>query len=184
MPAEFSFDASDDGLAALDRFRTRSTRLQAALVDKFNELNARLAERIQTRKLLGQVLQYRTGTLFRSVSVIPATLQGSVVSGGVESSGGPAWYGRLHELGRPGTYPIPALANNRKVLHFYVDGREFFRRSVLFGSRTGGLKERSFMRSTQDEMRAEMTAEIEETVKNVLSAQPRDARGRFTSWNS
>lgn len=178
----FGFDLQDENMEVWAAVNTRSQRLQQALIDKLNDLDTRLMERIQMEKLMGQVLHYRSGTLFRSVQVVPAEATASGVMGGVESSGGPAFYGKVHEEGRSPAWVVPAF--DKKVLHFLVNGEWIFRKQALVGRHTGGMPQRSFMQSAQKEMEPTFIAEIQAVAKSVLSAQPRDAKGRFTTYQS
>jgi hypothetical protein len=182
--AVFSFDGHFDiedaaAMEALVQIKTRSARVQAALEEKINELDERLVERIQTQKLLGQVLKYRTGTLYRSINVIPAASTASGVTGGVEGAGGPAFYGKAHEDGVDHSWTIEAF--DKKALRFIGrGGKEYIRRMVTHPP----LPQRSFMQSAAAEMEPEFVSEIEAVCVSVLRAQPRDARGRFTSYSN
>jgi len=174
----YFFFNDEEALEALVTVKTRSARLQLALEEKINELDERLVERIQTQKLLGQVLKYRSGTLFRSINAIPAVSTPSGVIGGVEGAAGPAFYGKFHEQEVDHSWTIEAF--DKKALRFLINGKVFIRRMVTHPP----LPQRSFVRSAQEEMEPEFITEIEALCASVLRAQPRDARGRFTSFNN
>lgn len=181
---EIRLENDEAGVAVIDAIYTRSQRLQEALIQKVNDLSVRLQQRIQ-QKLLGEVLHYRSGVLFRSVRVIPAAANSYKIEGGVISSGGPAFYGRVHEFGGASVYTErPAIRDayrspaNRAALRFIGrDGKVLYR----FFVRRRPLPERSFMRSSEAEMEPGIMAEIQEVVQQALSAQPRDERGRFVA---
>lgn len=163
----------------LQRVTSRSARIQQALISKINNLNTRLQMRIQQEKLMGQVLQYHSGKLFRSVEVVPATASGYRVVGGVQAGSGPAYYARYLERGVPHDWIIPKEVLDSKILRFLgKTAITLYRRTVTHPE----LKARSFMRSAQAEMRDIFAEEIAATMRDLLSAQPRDARGRFTSY--
>jgi hypothetical protein len=156
-------------LGVLAWIESRRALLTAALVERINYWDQRLQQRIQ-QKLSGDVLKQRTGKLKRSIEVIPATVdeEAGVISGRVVGAGGPAWYGKLHEYGTPPkTYTIVPV--NKKALRFIIDGVVLFRKSVTV---TRGLPERSFMRSSQSELKPDIIAGLRQTVYQVFSAKP------------
>lgn len=104
----------------------------------------RLQKRIKTYKLLGQVLNRRTGNL-RDNIVRRVESSGSRISGTVGIASG-APYGRLHEYGFTGTVSVPA--------HIRLQKQAFGRRlkqavyvKVRAHTRHVNLPERSFMRT-------------------------------------
>lgn len=168
-----------DNVTALAEITSRSQRVQEALVSKINQLNTRLQSRIQLNKLMGQVLAYHTGRLFRSVEVIPAQVNGNTISGGVQAASGPAFYGRFHEEGVDHPWEIRPV--DHKLLRFLGrDGRYHYAPRVMHP----GLPQRSFMASTQEEMKQDFLTEIQQTIYDVLRAQPRTAKGRYAPWNT
>jgi HK97 gp10 family phage protein len=162
-----TFTITGDG-EQLARLSILRSQLFGALERKINLLNTRLQQRIQTQKLSGQVLQQRSGKLKRSIEVIPATIDeaSGVVSGSVEGAGGPAFYGRFHEFGTSKSYVIVPV--NKQALSFLMGNRRVTVKSVLHPP----IKERSFMRSAQAEMKEEFIAGMQETVNQLLSAKP------------
>ena len=152
----------------LARLRMKEAELYAALSDRINRLSLQLQQKIQNDKLSGQVLNQRSGTLKRSIEMIPsfANTSAGTVMGGVRGAGGPAFYGRFHEFGTDRSYTIVPVT--KQALRFYVNGK------VVFAARVQHppIKERSFMRSAASEMEPEIISAIEATVLSVLSAQP------------
>ncbi|MDO5058581.1 MAG: HK97 gp10 family phage protein [Neisseria sp.] len=119
----------------------------------------RLQKRIKTDKLLGQVLNRRTGNL-RANIVRQMEQNGKVLSGVVGIAPG-APYGKLHEYGFSGTVSVPA--------HIRMQKQAFGRRlktplavKVSAHTRKLNLPERSFMRTA--------LADIEPLVQSEFNA--------------
>lgn len=135
----------------------------------------RVQSLIQSTKLEGQVLHHRSGKGIASIRMIPAQLQGSIITGGVQGGGGVAWYMALHESG--GTFNMPE--RNRRI-GFNSDHEQIrllthggrVRKAVKSISthrvRKGSITfpERSFMRSTWEEERAGIEARMQGVVLN------------------
>jgi len=139
------FEAATQAKAAL---------LEAMLVEKVNALDALLQQTI-VRKLSGEVLNVITGKLVRSVEMIPATISGDVIEGGVQAGGGLAFYGKFQELGTSGPYEI--MASKAKALAFMVGGKQVFARHVTHP----GLPARSFVGSSVQELGPRIIAELQ-----------------------
>lgn len=148
----------------LAQLGARRSAVMRALVERIDYWDLRLQQRIQ-QKLSGEVLHQRTGKLKRSIEVIPAELDDAagMISGRVVGAGGPAWYGKLHEFG--GTFQVKQ--HTRK----YVS-KAGIQRLVTVSAHSVTFPARSFMRSSQDELRPDILAGLEATVYAVLSAKP------------
>lgn len=143
-------------------------------IDRQNKL---LQTHIVGDKLQGQVLHHRSGKLGASIRIIPATIDGTMVSGTVEGAGGPAWYGRVHEYG--GTWEV---ASHSRRTGFTASGTQTrlltrggrVRKAVAsttshtVGSYTLTFPERSFMRSSLEDLRESITAAIQEAAAGAL----------------
>lgn len=137
--------------------------LQIVLRRRVNDLVLRLQARVQ-RKLSGQVLNVVTGALRRSiqpnVAESPSSVQGRVFSTGDVK------YARIHEYGgRTRAHVIePRKAG---ALMFAMGGKNVFAKRV---NHPGSIMpERSFMRSSLEEMRAEITRSMADGVIEAMT---------------
>jgi hypothetical protein len=163
MSIRITFSGDDRVQALLQRKRQQIFR---ALELKINSLMLRLQAKIQGEKLSGQVLKQRTGTLKRSIEVIPVEQKGDALAGGVRGGGGPAFYGRFHEYGTSNSYTIVPV--NKKALAFIMGGKQVIVKKVVHPP----FPERSFMRSSLEEMNDEIVTELKATIRRVFSATP------------
>lgn len=159
----FSFNESDKRVQQF--LATRGSVLFQALAKKIDLLHFKVQSKIVTGKLQGQVLKHRTGKLAGSIRVIPATITETTVVGYVQGGGGPAWYGILHEYG--GTFQ----ASRHSTASFaMVKGKlKASLQRVMKTNYTITFPERSFMRSTMDEMTSEIIAGLNATVTEVIN---------------
>lgn len=146
----------------IERIRSKGPRLVQVLTVKLNQLMAQLSNYIVSQKLSGQVLNRRTGILAGSVHPVLASQAGTDLVAAVESSAPPATYGRVHEYGGTRAYPI--VATKARALAFLMDGKKVFARSVTHPP----AKERSFMRSSLLDMKAEIESELLESLDEGL----------------
>ena len=162
-----TFTITGDG-PTLERLTVIQSELFSRLERKINLLNTRLQQKIQNEKLSGQVLQQRSGKLKRSIEVIPASIDrvSGVVSGGVQGAGGPAFYGKFHEFGTTRSYEIVPVT--KQALSFLIGDKRVFAKRVTHPP----IQERSFMRSSQEEMKEEIISGLQQTVQQLLSAKP------------
>ena len=152
-----SFDGSDKNVQEILRQKGRG--IVAALLPTMDALDIKLQRHIQTDYLHGQVLAQRSGKLVGSIRAIPAHAEGTFLIGAVEGGGGPAWYGRLHELG--GTF----IAHRSLKRPAHMIRRKLGER-VMTGSPYGiHFATRSFMRRGQ----ADMRSEIEERLRQRMA---------------
>jgi phage gpG-like protein len=131
--------------------------LAAALAAKASELAAALAERVKTEKLAGGVLNARSGALQASI-VADMLANGDGVQASVGSNGD-VKYAAIQEFGgRTGAHEIlPAKA---EALAFVASGALRFARRV---EHPGSLiPERSYLRSSLDEMSDEIVSALAE----------------------
>jgi len=157
-----SFTISIDTSKASARFGTLTERTRTALRGVIIEGTRDLTGLVR-QKLSGGVLQTRSGRLLNSIRQQlvenPQSIYGQVWSQGVP-------YAAIHEFG--GRTPAHIIeARNAKALAFMMGGQlVFFRRVHHPGS---NIPERSYMRSSLDDMRdiliARMTAAVRETAK-------------------
>lgn len=134
-------------------------KVRDSLWREINLLRILLLQRVQS-KLRGEVLNYVTGRLFRSIQS-EATDTGTEMTGRVFSSGD-VKYAAIHEYG--GVIPAHEVAaRNALALHFDWGGQERFFKRVQIPDIN--MPERSFLRSSLDEMRQDI---IEGMRKAVL----------------
>jgi hypothetical protein len=158
-------DLSSGKLASLhEDLAAKATRLQEVLYTRVQILTLMLSSKV-VANLSNQVLHVRTGVLRGSVNANAIT-HGSKITGTIQSSAGPAFYGRFHEFGVPHAWEV--IATKSRASRFQMSVREnakaVFSRSVVHPP----LPERSFMRSTLDENRAEIIQELRRAVADVL----------------
>lgn len=165
MSSWLRFDFSSSKLDGWrEELETKASRLHEVLFARVQALTNQLAAKVSA-KLTNQVLHVRTGVLRGSVHA-STTTDGSKIVGTVESSGGPAFYGRFHEMGVPHAWEI--VATKHKALRFQLSVKANAR--AIFAKRVThpALPERSFMRSTLAESEDEIRAALAEAVADVL----------------
>ncbi len=110
--------------------------------------------------LSGQVLKVRTGRLRSSVTT-RVLRRGSEIIGTVGTN---VFYGRIHELGRPGPWTIQAV--RRRALAFTAGGKRVIVRQVTHP----GLKARPWLRPALTESRAEIEALFRAEIERAVNA--------------
>jgi hypothetical protein len=172
---KISFNGSDK--RAVESLVSKTDTIIGRLTLKLNSLMIRLSAKIVGEKLEGQLLHHRTGKLSNSIRVIPPVIEGGNLRAGVQGAGGPAWYGKLHEWG----YTYSRQAGTRRI-GFNAKGEitklltraKTVRRSVAstrtlnVRSYTVHIPERSFMRSSQEEMRPVITDELKQEASDAI----------------
>ena len=139
-------------------------RLHEVLRPKMQAITEMLASNIVTEKLSGQVLHRRTGILAGSVHAVPVTDAGTTtIHGAVESSAGPAFYGKIHEY-RTGGRGWEIRSVGRRALAFQMSTKQVSAKSVFHPA----LPARSFMGSSLDESRDQIIRELGQAVADVL----------------
>jgi phage gpG-like protein len=149
-----------------EALRRRLQALPARLHDGLQRTMARLGLALQQtaqRKVSGEVLQVRSGTLRASITAAVTESGGAVTA----SVGSDAPYAAIHEYG--GTTRAHLIeAKNAQSLAFLVGGRLVFAKRVFHpGSH---MPERSFLRSALAEMAPEIAAALAEAAGKA--AQP------------
>ena len=167
--------------AIADALRAKGINLLDALKLKMTSLMISLEGRIVATKLSGDPLHHRTGKLAGSVHAIPAEMQGTNIVGAVESSGGPAFYGRIHEYG--GTFEIPehirriGYGAKGQIVKLLTRGGmvrpQFNKQGYSIGyttvrAHTATYPERSFMRSALRENSSEIVDSLREVIREAL----------------
>jgi hypothetical protein len=145
------------------RLRALPGRVMEVLRVKLDALTNQTASDIVTQKLSGQVLHRRTGVLATSVHATPTTIDGTTIRGGVEAAAGPAWYGRVHEMGLDRAWEVMSV--KKKVLAWAgTDGRMTFARRVMHPP----LPPRPFMKPTAAELQEILNARLAERLQDLL----------------
>lgn len=137
----------------IQHFQSLPDDLRRNLRPEVVSLTRQLA-RLVREKLSGAVLHKRSGKLFDSIKSemveTPSELYGRVYSSGVP-------YAAIHEYGGV-TSPHQIVAKNAKSLAFMLGGQmRFFKMVNHPGSK---IPERSYLRSSLDEMRDEIVARL------------------------
>lgn len=153
----------DDRIRAA--LRQGGSSLDKELQSSMAFLVLRLQKHIRTDKLLGQVLNRRTGNLRNNI--IRRVEQNGRSVTGIVGIGKGAPYGKLHEYGFSGTVSVPEHVRKQKTawgrrLKAPVNVR------VSAHTRRVNLPERSFMRTALAEMRPLIAREIGDAVKRSL----------------
>jgi phage gpG-like protein len=147
---------SVDGVDALrTRLDAYPTAVASELAAKAQELAGALADKVKYEKLAGQALQSRSGALAASIAA-EVSGDGEDVAATVGSFGD-IKYAAIQEYGgKTGAHEI--LPSKASVLAFVADGAMHFARRV---EHPGSLiPERSYLRSSLDEMSAEIVAAL------------------------
>jgi phage gpG-like protein len=154
---QLSFNETDQRV--LVALRAKGPQIVQALLVKMNALMLRLQAKIVGEKLQGQVLHHRTGKLAGSIRAIPAVLEGTMIVGAVEGAGGPAFYGRIHEFG--GVFNV----KGHMVTQVFGKKVKAPHESKPY---TATFPERSFMRTSLEEMRAQIFEGLTQAVGQEL----------------
>jgi phage gpG-like protein len=145
------FNSSDERLVAM--FKKRGPAVVEAGTRAIDISMLLLQKRIH-EKLSGEVLNIRTGKLIGSVNKEETTFDGETISGSVTAAAGPARYGKIHEFG--GTFTI-----RRGILSRRAKKNKKRLPTITF-------PERSFMRSSQEELRQATIERIRRAVTGAL----------------
>jgi hypothetical protein len=159
MGIELNFKVDDARLVAA--IRAKAPTLVSALISKMTYLLLRLQQKVQ-HNLEGEVLNHRTGKLVNSVFIEYPTLEGAKLIGRVAAAGGPAWYGKVHELGGKSAYEIRPVT--KEALRFMMGGKEVFAKSVMHPP----MPARPWARPAAESMKDEFTEGYRQTVNEVL----------------
>ncbi len=154
-----------DGVAALDAaLDSYAGDLADALAAKADVLAQALVDKIRNEKLAGEVLQSRSGALAASIaaeiSSDPEQIVATISSQGVE-------YAAIQEYGGE-TSAHEILPSKAAALAFVVNGALRFARRVEHPGSV--IPERSFLRSSLDEMQDVIVAELADAATSSWSA--------------
>lgn len=154
-----SFNGTDTRV--IQALREKPAVVQDSMLRKMDSVTLRLQAYIVSEKLQGQVLQHRTGKLSQSIRQIPPEFDGETIRGEVQGGGGPAFYGRAQEYGAHIPERVPV---NAKALHWVGPSGDVF----AMRARAFELPERSFMRSSLDDMRGSIIQELEQAAAEAM----------------
>lgn len=150
--------------AAAERMETLPAAVRRALHAKIGLLTLKLYRHIVLNKLSGQVLKTVSGRLKRSVQFKMEEDSASRMVSEVYTDGS-APYDAIHEYGGK-TPPHEIVPVKAQALSFLRDGkRVFYKRVNHPGSR---MPERSYMRSSLDDMRSEIEDELVAAFESAL----------------
>lgn len=158
----FSIQVDDRAVRA--RLDAMPDRVRARLERAVYTLAEKLRSHIVRDKLLGQVLNRRSGRLGQSIQQkVEST--GTSITGTVYSAGD-VKYAAIHEFGGH-ISAREIVARNAKSLAFVMGGKQVFAKRVQWPGAT--MPERSFMRSSLADMKEEivqgMTLAVQEGTK-------------------
>jgi hypothetical protein len=145
-----------------DALKKIGPKIVSVLTVKVSALMLQLSSYVVARKLSGNPLHRRTGILAGSVTTVPTTVSGGVIRGAVESSGGPAFYGAIHEHGGSRAYQI--VATKARALRFVMNGKTVFAKSVIHPP----AKVRAFMLPSLTENAANIEAQLRATIEKEI----------------
>ncbi|MGD1038480.1 MAG: hypothetical protein ABR878_15175 [Roseiarcus sp.] len=150
-----SIDGDDALQARLDAF---PAALAGELAAKAQDLASALADKVKFEKLAGEVLNARSGALAASIGAEVAN-DGDEIAATVGSVGD-VKYAAIQEYGgKTGAHEI--LPSKAKALAFLVGGAMRFARRVEHPDSV--IPERSYLRSSLEEMSAEIFAALAAT---------------------
>lgn len=146
------------------RLDAMQDNVRAALFKKVWSLSAKLENKIKNEKLSGQVLNVVSGALRRSIGSDVEQDGSKVIGKAIQS--GDVKYGAAHEFGFEGD--VTVAAHTREVDNIF--GREVDPRTQFIKAFTRHVKmpEKSFMRSSLNDMREEIIKGLTEAVRKGL----------------
>lgn len=148
----------------VDRLNASPDVIRRALIAKVTALTLRLEAHVKQDKLSGQVLHAKTGRLRRAVASRVQEVNGQIIGTVYVSNDVP--YARIHEYGGK-TQAHEIVPVKAKALAFILGGKQvFFKRVQHPGSL---MPERSYLRSSLDDMRDEIINGIKNTLNEVTS---------------
>lgn len=152
--------------------RGKANNLRVALAKKLTFLMLKLASKIQTEKLQGQVLQHRSGKLSGSIRSEGVREEGGMLIGSVQGAGGVAWYGQVHEAGGRGPYKIVPV--NKLALAFFPSGSigTLQSKASLRAMYTGPMSARSMKPSKFSQFSAQGGVVVKSVIHPALPARP------------
>jgi phage gpG-like protein len=147
------------------RLQRMGTRLPEEMKVGIERLTVKLQNKVKADKLSGQVLKVRTGRLRNSIAR-DVISEGPMVTGMVST---PVVYARPHEFGFSGT--VAVREHMRTIKQAFGRPIDPVEATVRAHSMKMNLPERSFLRSSLDEMEAAGTirGEMEAAVERAAS---------------
>jgi phage gpG-like protein len=148
----------------IQRLNAMPANVRTALKTKITALALLLEAKVKDQKLSGQVLNVQSGALRRSIFGTVTDTDTSITA--KVGSAGDVKYAGLHEYG--GTTAAHVIEPSKaQALAFVLDGKQaFFKRVHHPGSR---MPERSYLRSSLDDMRTEIVEGMRQAVLEGLS---------------
>ncbi len=151
-----------DDRAVRARFDAMPAKVRASLERTVYTLAEKLRSHIIQDKLLGQVLNRRTGRLGQSIQQKVETNSSGIT--GIVYSAGDVKYAAIHEFGgHISAHEI--VAKNAQALSFSMGGKQIFAKRVNWPGAT--MPERSFMRSSLADMKQEIIDKMTLAVKDA-----------------
>lgn len=151
------------GAVALGRLSAMRDAANQGIARAIAKLGTELQNNVQQNKLSGQVLQIRSGSLRQSIAVRvdqSATAVSATVSSDID-------YAAAQEYGFSGT--VNVQASLRQIKEAF--GHPIAAKTIGVGahSRRMDLPERSFLRSALDEMAPDISAGVEDALREALN---------------
>jgi phage gpG-like protein len=146
----------------LERFQRRREAIISTMRTAMLLQMVRLANYVKTRKLSGQVLRNRTGTLRRSI-VGTADVHGGEITGAVGTN---VSYARAHEFG--GQFNVPGHWRTQSQAW----GRDIAPRSVFVRSHVMTMPQRSFLRSSLLDRKEAIQKELQGAALRAMANPP------------
>jgi phage gpG-like protein len=154
-----------DDTAIIARLGAMPDKIHRALLKKVTALALKLEAKVKG-KLSGDVLNVRSGALRRSVFNRVEDALSRVI--GKVASSGDVKYAAIHEFGGK-TPPHEILPVKAQALAFMAGGKQVFAKVVHHpGSQ---MPQRSFLRLSLTEMRAEIEGGLKEAVREGVNAR-------------
>ena len=155
--------ATVDGLEAVQaRLDAYPAALASGLTQKASALASALADKVKFEKLAGEVLNPRSGALSASIAA-EVSSDGEDISASVGSFGD-VKYAAIQEYGgRTGAHEI--LPDKAQLLAFFADGAIRFARKIEHPGSV--IPERSYLRSSLEEMQAEIETALAATASEA-----------------
>lgn len=148
----------------IGRLRQIGDEVPNAINRGMNQATALVQSYIMEQKLLGQVLNRRTGNLQRNIRSAVERLDDRQLKGSVYVTSH-APYARVHEYG--GIVHVPKIVPvNKRALHFFVGSKEVFAMSADPHDVT--MPQRSFMRTALAEKRDEAIEIFKKWISSLL----------------
>jgi phage gpG-like protein len=144
------------------RLEALGPEISRSLSRAVTKLGLDLQRHVQARKLTGQALRVRTGTLRSSINFSGVQQTATAITGSV---GTKVKYAGVHEFGFAGTVNVRAHLRHVKQ----VFGRPIAAtQNVRAHSRRVNLPERSFLRAALREMEPQIKAGLEHALQEAL----------------